>query len=121
MANCIYTVFFVGSFLLLEITQNGNTSKGRNILVSCLGLWIRDYHRTVCASISFRSHDTYVDILCYMDLLDILEQNVYAEEDIWSQKSSVWPYYKYFTLNSNFLFKINSSRPPVKPRFSSLK
>lgn len=59
--------------------QNGNTSEGCNILVPCLSLWIGDYNRTVCASISFYSYDACMDISHYMDLLDILEQNAYAE------------------------------------------
>lgn len=72
--------------------QNSNTSEGCNILVSCLSLWIRDNHTTVCASFTFCLHDAYVDILCYRDLLDVLEKSAYAEEDICIKKSSVWLY-----------------------------
>lgn len=59
--------------------QNGNTSGGCNILGPCLGVWIGGYNRTVCASLSFYTYDICVDILHYVDLLDILEQNAYAE------------------------------------------
>lgn len=64
------------------------------------------------------------DILKHMDLLDtldILEQTAYTKEDTWSVKSPLCPYYKHFTLNGSFLLKINSSRPPIKPRFSLCK
>lgn len=51
-------------------------------------LWIESYHQTVCA-IYPSSHLAHLDVLHCMDMLDILEQNAYAEEAIWNQKSLI--------------------------------